>query len=470
MSSNDSNRRLMRILIVVSGAAFLDFLDVTVVNLAFPEMRADFGGAAVGDLAWVIAGYAVTFAALLTPSGRLADIIGRRRMFVAGTAAFALASLASALAPTLGVLIAARFVQGAAAAMTLPAGLGIVLAASPPERRAAAVGIWGAAAAVAALVGPTLGGVLVDTVGWRAVFLINLPIGALILTGALRLVEELPRGEGRLPDLAGAAAFALGIGLVVLALTQGPEWGWTDRSTLGAVAAGVVGVTIALVRSRRHPSPAIETSLWRIRRFSVANAASVFVGASIYTWLLLCVLFMTGVWKWSEIQAGLAASPGAVTAAFTAALLGRRINSGGQRAAVVGGSLLLAADGLWLVLALGPESNFLALWLPSGLIAGVAMGAMGVGISSAAATAVAPERYAAATGLNLTARQVGGALGVAALAAILQAGLPTRGIDAYLDVFALCAACALVAALVATGLGASPAPAAVPASPVAQEA
>lgn len=446
-------RRLMLILVIVSGAAFLDFLDVTVVNLAFPEMRRDFGNAPVGDLAWVITGYAITFAALLTPAGRLADLAGRRRIFLTGTLLFALASLVSALAPTLEILVAARFLQGAAAALTLPAGLGIVLAASPPDRRAAAIGIWGAAAAVAALVGPTVGGILVDLVGWRAVFLINLPIGALILFGAARVVTETPRSEERLPDVLGTALVAAGIGLVVLAVTQAPEWGWSDSRTLGAAGAGLVAVAAALARSRRHPSPAIETSLWRIQRFSVANVASFLGGAVVYTWMLLCVLFLTSVWGYSELKAGLAVSPGAVTAAIAAALVGRRIEHGGQRAAVVIGALVIAGVGLWMVFALGPEPRFVELWLPAGLFAGAGMGAMAVAISSAAATAVDPERYAAATGLNLTVRQVGGALGIAALAAILQAGLPQRGIDPYLDSFLMCSLAAIAAAGVALRLG-----------------
>jgi EmrB/QacA subfamily drug resistance transporter len=452
----EERRRLVWILVIVSGAAFLDFLDVTVVNLAFPELRQDFGGAEVGDLAWVITGYAVAFAALLSPAGRIADVAGRRGVFLAGTVLFALASLASALAPSLGVLIAARFLQGAAAAMTLPAGLGIVLAASPPERRAAAIGIWGAAAAVAALVGPTVGGVLVDTLGWRSVFVINLPFCVLILVGTLRLVPRGERAGGRLPDLPGVALVAAGIGLVVLAVTQAPEWGWTATATIAAAAGGAVALALALARSRRHPAPAIETALWRIRRFAVANVASVLMGASIYAWMLLCVLFMTGPWGFSELEAGLAMSPGAVTAAFTAGLLGRRMETGGYRTAAVAGSLLLFADGMWLVLALTPEVQFLELWLPAGLIGGIAMGAMGVGISSAAATSVAPEKYAAATGLNLTARQVGGALGVAALAAILQSAIGDRGIDAYLDVFLMCALAALGAAVVALRLGPAP--------------
>jgi EmrB/QacA subfamily drug resistance transporter len=429
--------RLRLILLVVSGAAFLDFLDVTAVNLAFSDMQEDLGQAEVTDLAWVITGYSVLFAALLAPGGRLADVLGRRKVFVFGASLFTIASLASALAPTLAVLVAARVVQGAAAALTLPAGLGIVLAESPPDRRAAAIGVWGASTAVAAIIGPTVGGLLVDVAGWRSIFLINLPIGALIVLGTLRLVSPSPPASGRLPDLAGTLLIGVGVGLVVLGVTQGEEWGWSDPATVGSLVAGVAAFALGLLRSRSHPAPAIETVLWRSRKFATSNASSLLFGAAMYAWMLLCALWLIAVWGYSEIEAGLAMSPGAVTGAIAAGAIGQRIERRGQRASILLGGLLWAAVGIWLVLRLGPEPNFMGIWLPAGLVGGAAMGAIGVGISTAAVTACEPARYAAATGLNLTARQVGGALGVASLAVILRGAAP-GDIDPYLAVFLFC--------------------------------
>jgi EmrB/QacA subfamily drug resistance transporter len=452
MYDSGSARRLSLILLVVSGAAFLDFLDVTAVNLAFSDMQADFGVANVGDLAWVITGYSVLFAALLAPGGRLADVLGRRRVFLIGASLFTTASLASALAPSLGALVAARFVQGAAAALTLPAGLGIVLAESPPDRRAGAIGVWGAAAATAALIGPTVGGLLVDAAGWRAIFLINVPIGALIVLGTFRLVPPSPPRRGRLPDLAGSLLVAAGVGLVVLGVTQGEEWGWGDPTTLGSLAGGAAALVVALLRSGRHPAPAVETTLWRSNKFARSNGASVLFGAAVYAWMLLCALFLIGIWGYSEIEAGLAMSPGAITAAVAAAVIGRRIERRGQGASIVAGGLVWAAVGGWLLFRLGTEPSFLSVWLPAGLVGGAAMGAIGVGIATAAVTAVEPARYAAATGLNLTARQVGGALGVAVLAAILQGGGGGRDIDPYLAVFLFCSLGAAAGGLLGFGV------------------
>ena len=452
MHTNGMQRSHRTLLLLVSGAAFLDFLDVTVVNLAFPALRREFATSSVSDLAWVITGYAVTFAALLAAAGRLSDAIGRRRVFLLGVALFTLASLASAAAPSLGLLIAARFVQGAGAALSLPSGLGIVLGATPPDQRAAAIGVWGAAAGAAAAVGPTVGGLLVDTVGWRSVFLINVPIGIAIVVAGRRLVPAVAgERQGRLPDLVGTIAFAAGIGLVVLGVTKASDWGWGARTTLAAIAGGIALCLVGLWRSRRHPAPALEIDLWRSRPFALSNLCSLFFGAAVYAWLLLGVLFLTAVWRYSELKAGLAMSPGAVSAAVAAAVTGRVVDKRGQRVAVVGGALLLAAVGVWVYDALGPARDFLGFWLPAGVLCGAGMGIGAVGLSAAAPMAVAPSRYAAATGLNLTARVVCGALGVAALAAILTAEL-RDGVQAYADVFLFCAAASTVTALVGLGI------------------
>jgi hypothetical protein len=223
----------------------------------------------------------------------------------------------------------------------------------------------------------------------------------------------------------------------VLGVTQGEEWGWSDPATVASLAGGVAGLGLALRRSRRHPAPAIETVLWQSRKFATSNAASVLFGAAMYAWMLACALWLIGVWNYSELEAGAAMSPGAVTAAVAAGAIGRRIETGGQRASIAIGGVAWAAVGIWMVLSLSAEPNFVGIWLPAGLLGGTAMGALGVGIATAAVTACEPHRYAAATGLNMTARQVGGALGVATLAVILQGAAPGE-VDPFLAVFLFC--------------------------------
>jgi EmrB/QacA subfamily drug resistance transporter len=434
------------ILILVSGAAFLDFLDVTVVNLAFPALSKDFANSSVAALTWVITGYALTFAALLAAAGRLADVLGRRRVFFVGLIVFTLASLASALAPSLGALIVARFVQGAGAAIILPSGLGIIMAATPPERRAAAVGIWGAAAGAAATFGPTVGGILVHFIDWRAIFFINIPLGIAILIRGRTVIPDLPAEGGRLPDVVGTSLLAAGIGLMVLGVTKAADWGWGALGTDASLSLGVAAMLLAVLRSRRHAAPAVQISLWRSRPFALSNLGSVFFGAGAYASMLISVLFLVSVWHYSELTAGLAMSPGAIAGGIAAAVAGRIVDTRGQAVVVIAGALICCLAWGYCVFAFGPTPNYTAEFLIPNLLSGIGLGMTAVGLSSAAALYVGPRHFAAATGLNLTARQIGGAIGIAVLAVILETNI-AEGVTAYTDVyvFGICTALAAAA-------------------------
>jgi EmrB/QacA subfamily drug resistance transporter len=440
------------VLLIASVATFLDFLDVTVVNIAFPSLQRHFHSATLSELSWVVTGYAVVFAALLTPAGRVADAIGRKRVFLTGVAAFTAASAASAAAPSVATLVAARALQGGAAAVTIPAALGLVLSATAPDRRTRAIGMWGAAASVSAIVGPTLGGLLVHAFDWRAVFLVNVPIGIAAVVAGARVLPETRERDGRLPDLLGTAALAVALGLVVVGVTKGGNWGWGSPAAVGCIGGGLLLLAAAILRARRHEAPALETSLWRSRVFATANLTSVILGAAVYSWLLLCVLFLTTVWHYPVLKAGLAVSPGAFTSAAAAVVAGRVSGVRGSRPVVVAGSLLLAGVGVWIAVAMGTHPNFLTFWLPAGAVAGAAMGAAMTGVGSAAATSVDSTSFAAGTGLNLTARQIGGALGVAVLAAILETQGPS--VDAFRHVFLFSSAAAAASAACALGLSA----------------
>jgi EmrB/QacA subfamily drug resistance transporter len=437
------------VLLVASGAAFLAFLDATVANLAVADLRGEFAGVSVADASWVVTLYAVAFAALLAPAGRVADAIGRRTLLIAGVGAFTGFSLACAVAPSLGLLLAARALQGAAAAMMIPASLAIVLRDAPPERRAAAIGAWSAAGAMAAAAGPAVGGVLVDTLGWRSVFLVSVPVGLAILAGA----RQLPRGEaggGPLPDLAGTVLLGAGIGLAAFGIGEGAAWGWADGRTLACLVGAAAAAGLALRRSFHHPAPAIETALWRGRTFRRANLASLLYGAALFPWLLVGVLVLVGAWGYSELEAGLAMTPGAVSAAIVALRAGPLVARYGARWVVAAGAFTMAGVGLWLALAISTEPRFLTLWLPGGVLLGMGMGAVSTGLSAAAALSVPPARFAAGTGLNQTARQVGGALGVAVLATMLAGG--GADVGAYTDVYLFCTVASVAAGVVALGL------------------
>ncbi len=444
--------RARRILLIAAGATFVVFLDVTVVNVAFPDLRESFPRTSLSDLSWVVSVYAIAFAALLTSAGQLAETVGRRRLFVFGLITFTAASALCAVAPTVPLLVAARAVQGAGAAAMIPAGLGMVLAATAPHRRAAAVGAWGASSSLAAVAGPSLGGVLVDATGWRSVFLINVPIGLVLIWSAVRVFPRQQAAGGRLPDAIGTLLLAGGVGLTVAGLTKGNDWGWSSPQTLGAIVGGIALVGAALLRAGRHPAPALDLGLWRSRTFALANLTSLLMGAAVFAWLLLGTLFLTNVWHYSILETGLAISPGAVSSAVAAVLVGRLATPIGQRWAVGGGALLLAGTAGWMYAALGSEPQFWKIWLPAGLLSGAAIGMALTALATLAVSSVEPQRFAAGTGMNMTARQLGGALGVAALAAILGAADAIPAWADFQGVFLFCALAAAAAAIVGSAL------------------
>lgn len=437
-------------LLVASGATFLAVLDTTVVNIAFTDLRADFTDASLSQLTWVVTAYTVLFAALLAVAGRIADVIGRRKLFLWSTALFTLASLLSGLATGVELLVAARALQGVAAAGMIPSALGLVLQHTPPARRQIAVGVWGAVGSMAAAVGPSLGGLLVDAWGWRSVFLINLPIGVLIVALAARLAADTPTGR-RLPDPVGTLALTLGVGGVVFGVTQGTEWGWGNGRVLALLVGGAVLLAAAIALSLRHAAPAVEWDLWRSRVFAATNVASLLFGAAMYSYLLSSLLFLNAVWGYSELKAGLAVTPGAFAAAVGAIVVGRRVAPRAQWAAVLFGSALFGLSCAAMYLLLGTERQYTAVWLPIGVLAGLGIGAALTAISNAATASLEPQRFASGTGLLMTTRQIGGALGIAVLAAILEHHdlLDDQG---YLQVFLSCAIGSVAAAVVAPAI------------------
>ncbi|HSA53187.1 MAG TPA: DHA2 family efflux MFS transporter permease subunit [Yinghuangia sp.] len=441
------------VLLLACGGSFVSLLDVTIANLAVPDLHRDFTDASVADLTWVMTLYAIAFAALLAPAGRLADVVGRRRLYRAGVVVFTVASAACAAAPNLTTLLVARVAQGLGAAALVPASLAIVLAQIPAARRTAAIGAWSASASLAAALGPSLGGILVDVFGWRSVFLVTVPLGAglLLLT---RAANDSRSGE-RTPDLAGSALLATGIGALVLGVTQGSAWGWGDARTLACVAGGLLLILASVARAARHPRPGLEVGLWRSRPYAYANVVSFLFGMLLYPWMLLGVLYLTQIWHYSELRAGFAMTHAAVVSAAAGLAVGKFAHRVNPRTAVVGGSALLAGTALWIGLTLPEEPSFVSLWLPSGVLLGLGIGAVSTGVSQAGALSAPPMKFAGATGLNLTARQVGGALGLAALATVMdrEAG---NGTDGFTQLFVMFAVLAVLTAAAGLGLAARP--------------
>ncbi|MFI1739710.1 DHA2 family efflux MFS transporter permease subunit [Streptomyces sioyaensis] len=451
-------------LLVACGAAFIAFLGVSVVYIAFPELPKSFPGSSLSSLSWVVSGYTVVFAAALAPVGKMADVIGLRTLFLLSVTGFTAASLLCALAPTAELLIACCALQGLFAAGMIPSSLGLLLASRPPQQRPKAIGLWGASSSAAAAVGPPLGGFLVHSFDWTGVFLVNVPLGAALLLTAWRVLPKLRTERGGLPDLIGMLALMLGVGSLVAGLTKGSTWGWGSAAFVGTTLGGALLLALAVLRSRRHRVPALELTLLHTRKFAVANATFVLFGAAMYCWLIAAPLFTTEIWHYSPLAAGLALTPGAVLSVAASVLAGRMPRKH-QRTVVVAGALMVAVQcGIWAV-ALRTQPDYLLVWLPANLIGGVGIGAVMTTLSSAAAGALPPQRFAAGAGLAMTSRQVGAALGTGAFAA-LTAALGGPQLGSFRQVFLVCTVLSALAGVVALWLT-DPAtqPAAEPSAP-----
>ena len=436
------------VLAIAALGAAVAFVDATIVNIAFPSIAQSFPETPISSLSWVLNAYNIVFAAFLVASARIADLAGRRRIFVLGLELFTFASLLCALAPSADALIVFRVVQALGAAMVVPSSLALVLQAFPPERRAHGVALLSAVAAVAAGLGPSLGGLLVSVDDWRLVFLVNLPIGiAAVVLARRRLVESRAPGRRRMPDLLGSALFAFAVAALVLGVVKGSEWGWANARTIGSFALAIVLGAVVVWRCSWHRSPIIDLSLLRLRSFTAANAMTIVTAAGFYGYTLTNVLFLTGVWRYSVLDAGLALTPGPFVAAAIAGPTSRLVQRIGHRPVLAAGGLIWGGGVLWLVERVGPTPDFVGEWLPGIVLLGIGAGTLFPNLTSAAVAAVPGENFATATGLNSVARQVGAALGVAIVVAIIGTPSALQTARVFDDAWTFGAVCMFVAGL-----------------------
>jgi EmrB/QacA subfamily drug resistance transporter len=422
----DFMARRWQVLLVTSVGVFMSFLDVTIVNIAFPDIRTSFPDTSLAHLSWIINAYAIVFAAALVPAGRLADRFGRRRFFFLGVLVFLAASVLCGAAGSVDLLIAGRSVQALGAAMLVPASLALVLPEFPLEKRATATALWGATGAVAAATGPALGGLLVGWQSWRWVFFVNLLIGLPALVPARRILRESREPGSSLPDALGAVLLTAGVGALALGIVQGPSWGWSSGRVIGAFVVSAVSIVLFLVRSSRHPAPVIELSLFKVRSFAVANAGGFVFALGFYALLLCNVLFLTGVWGYSIVKAGVAVTPGPLMAALSAPIGGRLSDRFGQRVVAVPGGLVFAAGALLFATTLDASSAYATAFLPATILTGIGVGLSFAAFGSAAVAELPRDRFATGGAINNTFRQIGAALGISTLIAVLG---PAAGVD-----------------------------------------
>jgi NTE family protein len=441
------------VLAVAVLGTFMAFVDATIVNIAVPNIAEHFSGSPLSSVSWVLNAYNIVFAAFLVGGGQLADLLGRRRVFSAALLLFTLASALCAVAPSLNFLILARVVQAAGAAALVPSSLAIVLESRAERERMHAVALWAAVAALAAGIGPPLGGLLITASSWRLVFLVNIPVGLLAWFLARRvLVESRAPGRRHMPDLVGGAVLALAIASLVLAVVKGQEWGWGSARVVGAFALALLLGVYFVLRSSRQRTPVIDLTLLRIRAFSLSNGVTIVMASGFYAYTLCNVLFLTGVWRYSILQAGLALTPGPFVAMAVAGPASRLVERVGHRAVVVPGALVWAGGMAYFATQLGVSPDFLGEWLPGMAILGTGAGLTFPTLSGAAVGSVPGPRFAVATSLNSVARQLGAALGVAILIAIIGTPAPAQALHAFEHGWTFAGACFLAGSLACLGL------------------
>jgi len=412
-----AGRWLLTVAVLGSG---MTFLDSTVVNVALPSIGRDLH-AGTGTLQWILSGYLLALASLILLGGSLGDRYGRRRLFVLGTALFTAASLLCALAPSSGLLVGARIVQGVGGALLTPGSLAMIESGMRSEDRARAIGAWSGLTGVSTAVGPLLGGYLVSATSWRAIFLINVPLGAVVIAMAGRHVRETrdPSASGPL-DLPGAALAAAGLAAVTYALIEAP----TRGASLAVVLSGAVGAVALgafLEVERRSPNPMMPLSLFRSRQFSAANGVTFVVYGALGGVFFLLVAFLQISMGYSPLAAGAASLPVTVLMLLLSASSGTLAQRIGARVPLTVGPLVIAAGLLWMT-QITPGDSYLTSVLPPVVVFGLGLSLVVAPVTATVLAGADPRHAGIASGVNNAVSRVAGLLAVAVLPLIAGLG------------------------------------------------
>lgn len=399
---------------ISSTAVFLVSIDVTVLYAAFPALRQAYQQASPSQLSWVLNAYTLLFAALLVPAGRFADLRGRKRTFLVGLTLFLASSLGCGLSSHVFALIAMRAIQGAGAALLLPASLSILLTAFPANKRTVVVGLWGAVSGIAGALGPSLGSFLVDNFGWPWAFFLNLPPGILALWLGWRHLNESRDPERGAPiDIVGVVLLIVGVGAITFGLVKSEALGWSSIPVIASIAGGLLALRIFVSWAAKVRVPAIDMSLFQDKTYRYINIASLFFAIGFAMMFFQTFLFTTSVWSYSLTQAGLAGSPGPLIVVPVAILSGRFAAKSGHKTLLIVGSLFSAAASIWFVLVPGSHPNYLLTWLPGAVMTGLGVGMVLPSLSASAVANLHPSRFGVGSAVNQSVRQMGAVLGVA---------------------------------------------------------
>jgi EmrB/QacA subfamily drug resistance transporter len=429
-------------LLVVCLSIFMLLLDVTIVNVALPDIQRDLGSS-FEDLQWVVDAYALALAALLLASGSLADLLGRRRVFAVGLMIFVTASLLCGLAGSPTMLNLARALQGSGGAMMFATSLALIAQEFPANERGTAFGIWGATTGFAVAVGPLVGGALTDGLGWEWIFLVNVPIGLATAVVTLMRVPGSTRDPNARIDWGGLVTFSSGLFCLVFALIRGNDDGWGSAKIVGLLIAAAVLLALFVTIELRSGQPMLDLRLFRVPAFTGAQIVAFSIHASMFSMFLYIVLYMQNVLGYTPLETGVRFLPISLLS-FVAAPVAGKLAERFPIRLFLGAGLGLVGLGLVLMSGIEPSDDWTTL-LPGFILGGIGIGFINPPLATTAIGVVEPQRSGAASGINSTFRQVGTAVGIAGLGALLQAKLSHNldprsfaspaGRSAYIDAF-----------------------------------
>jgi EmrB/QacA subfamily drug resistance transporter len=448
-------------LAAVAFGLFMIMLDNTVVNVALPSMARDLG-VGLSELEWIVTGYALTFASLMLTGGKLADLLGRRAIFVVGLVIFTGSSLACGLAESGDFLIGARVVQGVGAALMNPATLSIIAATFPPHQRGMAIGIWAGVSALALAIGPLVGGLLTEHLDWSWIFFVNVPVGILAIVASFVLIPESKdeSAEQRL-DLPGLVTSGIGLFALTYGLIEANTYGWTSGRIVGSFVVAAVMLSAFVLLEMRQRLPMLDLSLFRNGTFAGANLAVLLVALAMFGVFFFVSLYMQGILGYSAVQAGAAFLPMTVLIILVAPIAGKTSDRVGSRWLMTSGMLLVATQLLYFS-RLEVHSTFWNL-LPGLLVGGVGMALVMTPSAAAAVRALPVDKSGVGSAVLNAFRQVGGAMGIALMGAIMahQVGRvegpavfrdPERFVDGFSTTLVVAAVIALAGAVVSAAL------------------
>ncbi len=455
-------------LALLCAVTFLDVMDGSIVNVALPTIRTHLGFS-VQNLQWVVSGYLITYGGFLLLGGRAGDLLGRRRLLIAGTALFAASSLACGLADSQGLLVGARLAQGLGAAMMSPAALSILTTTFQDSDRHKALGVWAGISGLASAVGLLFGGLLTQDFGWRWVFFVNLPMGALVLFGAFRILQadhgrSVPGGF----DAVGAVLVTASMLLLIFTLVKAPDEGWGAGRTIGGLAASAVLMAAFVANERRRADPLVPLSIFRIKGLAAADATQVIAWAGFYSMFFFVTLYMQNVLGYSQLRSGLSYVPVSVGIGLGSTVATKMFVRTGTRPIIVSGALL-AAGGIFWLSRIPVDGTYLGNLLTPLVVMGAGLGLLYAGVQTAANAGVPKHQAGLAAALITASFQLGSALGLAVFSGIatsrtshlLAAHAPppaalTAGFQRALFVSALCLVAAGAIALRASNTRGEP--------------